>query len=191
MSAFDTARDVRLPGIVIDRVYIDPKQLTTRMKNAVKKMLREGKAHGGWGSKSKALAMKLSKCHDLSLVHSTGWGFYAPQRQTYDDEQVKQILHLIDADEAIELMQDARDYGGNDQRTQYVQARTRERHARNRDIIQGNTSFRWMAPSGNKEFMYQIIDIFANGRSAALREKAEKMCGMIDNNEPIPITLSN
>lgn len=190
MSAFDTARDIRLPGVVVESVYFDPKLLSTRMKNAVKKMLREGKAAASWSSKSKALALKLAEACDLRVVGVTHWGFHAPPRNTYGTDQVEEIMRLIDADEAMELMQDAQQYGTGDQRSAYVQKRTRERHDRNRDVIRNYTEYRWIAPSANREFMHQMIGIFASTRTAAELEKVEKVCDKIDNGERIAITIS-
>jgi hypothetical protein len=189
MSAFDTARDIRLPGVVIERVYIDPKLLTTRMKNAVKKMLREGRAHGSWSSKSKALAMKLAECNDVMVVGSTGWGFSAPPRHTYGDDTIAEVLALIDADEALELIDDAQHYPAP--HLHNVQKRTRDKHERNREIIRIATPHRWMGRGHSKEIMFQMIDVFTKTRSQHLIERAEKVCAMLDNNEPIEISISH
>lgn len=189
MSAFDTARDIRLPGVVIERVYVDPKLLTTRMKNAVKKMLREGHAHGGWSSTSKQLAQKIADSQGLRVVGSTGYGFTAPQRHTYGDNQIEELLRISEADEAIELMDDSQHYVGP--QLQNVQRRTREKHERNREIIRDATPYRWIAPGANKDFMAQMIDVFTKTRSQHLIERAEKVCDMLDNNEPIDIFISH
>lgn len=37
----------------------------------------------------------------------------------------------------------------------------------------------------------EIAKVFATSRSAKNLEAAEKLCDMLDNNKPIPITLSN
>lgn len=188
MSAFDTARDIRLPGVVIERVYVDPKLLTTRMKNAVKKMLREGHAHGSWGSKSKALTVKLAECNDLMVVGSVGWGFNVPPRHTYGDDTVAEVLALIDADEALELIDDGNSYSPEHVAT--AKDRTRKRHARHREIIQTGTPYRWMGRGHSKEIMFQMIDVFTKARSAAQIEAAEKLCDRIDAGDPIEVSIS-
>ena len=68
MSSFDTARDIRLPGLVIERVYIDPSKLTTRMKNSIKAMIRVGVLKGGWNSKAKQGAQKLPDGSDVLVL---------------------------------------------------------------------------------------------------------------------------
>ncbi len=189
MSAFDTARDIRLPGVVIERVYVDPKLLTTRMKSAVKKMLREGHAHGGWNSKSKALALKLAECNHVMVVGSVGWGFTAPPRHTYGDDTVAEVLALIDADEALELIHDGEVY--NSQYVENVRAKTRASHERRRNIVRSSADFRWLGSSHNKEIMFQMIDAFVKTRSAAQIEAAEKLCDRIDAGDPIEISISH
>lgn len=188
MSSFDTARDIRLPGVVIERVYIDPKQLTTRMKNTVKKSLREGHASGGWQSKSKQLVQKIADATGVRLVTSTGYGFIAPPRHTYGDKEIEELLRISEADEAVELMDDAQTHISR--HLEHVQKHTRTKHERNREIIRGHTMHRWIAPGSNKDFMKQMIEVFVNSRTPQLVERAEQVCAMLDNNEPIPITLS-
>lgn len=189
MSAFDTARDLRMPGVVIEQVYFDPNRLTTRMKNAVKQMLREGKAHGSWGSKSKQVAVKLAETCKLSLVSSTQWGWGVPDRNTYGTEQIERVLEIMDAAEALDLMHEGQHYSGDSLKR--FQDRVRERYARDRGIVRGyGTRYRWVSRGTNIELMHQMIDVFANNRSAQQREDAEKVCDMIDRGERIAITIS-
>lgn len=189
MSAFDTARDMRMPGVVLGKVYIDPKLLTTRMKNAVKKMLREGMTHGGWGSKSKQIAKKLSECYDLRIISSSEWGFTVPPRHTYDETHIAKVIELIDADEALEVMDDAQ--ANRDARyVEQIIARTRERHEDNRNIVRGvGGGSRWMRPGFSKEIKQQIVGVFTSTRTPELIAKAQRVIDMIDNNEPIEITI--
>jgi hypothetical protein len=188
MSAFDTARDLRLPGVVIENVYLDTKLLTTRTKNAVKKMLRSGHAHGSWSSNSKALAMKLAEGNDVMVVGSTNWGFLIPNRPTYGDKQVKEMIELIDAAEALELLSDAQNYA--DSYLDRVQARTRQRHEHHREMVRHQTRHRFFGYSANKILMDQMVEVFTSNRSSQQIEAAEKLCDRIDAGERITIRIS-
>jgi hypothetical protein len=189
MSAFETARDIRMPGVVLDRVYIDPSLLTPRMKNAVKKMLREGYAKGGWSSKARQLAVKIAAARDLHVVDSNLWGFCVPPFNTYGPKQVKEALELIDAAQLIELMEDASRFT----EPSYVttqQNRTRSRYDNYKFIVTHNCDRRWIGRCSNKELTQQIADVFISCRTPALIERAEKVCDMLDNNEHIQIRIS-
>jgi hypothetical protein len=188
MSAFDTARDVRLPGVVIENVRIDPKLLTPRMKNSVKKMLREGWAHGSWGSQSKQLALKLSETHAVQLIDSNKWGFKVPPRDTYGLEQLEELLRLVAADEALDLMDDVQRHGGTSH-LRAAQDGTRNKHTRNRQTFTGENTYRWVR-TFNRELAGQMLAVLTSSRPPHLRESAEKLCAMLDNNEPIPINIS-
>lgn len=188
MSAFDTARDVRLPGIVIRDVFIDPKQLSPRMKNMVKTMLRSGALKGGWNSKSKQLATKIVERTNVMTVDVGLRGLHAPARHTYSDAIVKEVCALIDVDEALELMDDNQLYG-HAINIETMNKRTRDRHARIRETVRTNHPHRWCWMF-SQELTQQVADLFLSARTREQIEAAEKLCDMLDNNTPIPITLS-
>lgn len=186
MSSFDTARDFRLPGVVVERVYIDPEQLSTRMRNMVKKMLRQGYTEGGWTSKSKQLARKIAEAQDLMLVSRSLHGFVAPNRNLYSDEVATKVVELLDADRALFFMEMGA-AGGNDNYRRSIEAR----YEGSRHKVLNDTPLysRWVNVS-NTDLCDQCCEAFASMRTPQLVEAAEKACGMIDRGEPIPITIS-
>ena len=189
MSAFDTARDLRMPGVVIDRVYIDPKLLSTRMRTAIKTMLRAGHAPGSWSSKSKSLAVKLAERFDLLLIrsHSHG-GWCVPGRHRYSDSTAKRVEQVIDASETVGLIA-ARQQHSGDYLELYLK-RIRELHAEARRLVHsGHPTYRW-ATMTSVGFVEQAAQIFAEGRSAAEREAVEKVCDMLDNGTHIEIKVA-
>lgn len=183
MSAFDTARELRMPGIVIERAYLDPRQLSTRMKNAIKKMLRRGYTEGGWGSKSKQVAQKLAESHGLMLVGRNGRGFSVPNRSTYTDEAAAKVLALIDADEALYYMTT----DSNENHRNYMKAR----YNGAREIVRANHAGygRWVSMD-SAELSAQCCEIFASMRTPQMIEKIEAMCDRIDAGEPIDIVVT-
>ena len=191
MSSFDTARDVRIPGLVLGEVFIDPKLLSVRMKNMVKEMLRSGRLKGGWSSKSKQLAKKLVEGTDIMVVDASSRGVRIPDRHTYSDAIAEEVCALIDADEALELMDDNHRHR-NQTHLEGITARTREQHNTSRYVVHNKASnhgHRWCYMF-SAELAQQICTLFAATRSPAQIEAAEKLCDMLDNNTPIPVTLS-
>lgn len=188
MSSFDTARDIRLPGLVIERVYIDPSKLTTRMKNSIKAMIRGGVLKGGWNSKAKQLAQKLTDGSDVMVLSTNGRGFYAPSRRSYNAAVAEEVCTLIDADEALELMADSQTYG-NHHHIEVIMERTRNRHKDAKIVVNTTAPHRWCYMHST-ELVEEIAKLFATTRSAKQIEAAEKLCDMLDNNTPMPITLS-
>lgn len=189
MSAFETARDLRMPGVVLDRVYIDPSMITPRMKNAVKKMLREGYAKGGWSSKARQLAIKIAEARHLHVVEASLYGVRVPPFSTYGPAQVKEALELLDAAQVVELLDDASRFT-QPEYVAHAQSRTRVRYDNYRFIITHDYSNRWVGRCANDEVMRQLAAVFINCRTPALIERAEKVCDMLDNNEHIQIHIS-
>lgn len=184
MTILDTAREISLPGIVIGQVHIDPSKLSTRMKSMVKKMLRQGYTEGGWASKSKQLAEKVAQGSGIRLVGRSTRGFTAPHRGTYSPEIAEKVVALLDADEALCLMDNPdgteryRDYS----KRGYEGSRLRIR----KDV----TPFgRWVSMH-NPELAAQCCELFASTRTPAMLEAVEKMCDRIDNNELIETTIN-
>ena len=189
MSSFTTARDIRLPGVVIGEVYIDPKQLSSRMKNMIKTMLRSGILKGGWFSQSKQLAKKIAEGTDVLLVSVNSRGLHIPALGTYGNAAADEVCALLDADEALELMNDSQTYSADT--LERVSERTREQHNMARALVRGAHTYphAW-ASMFSPELTQQVAEVFVSARTPAQIEAAEKLCDMIDDGTPIPITLS-
>ena len=192
MSAFDTARDLRIPGVVISQVHIDTGQLSVRMKNMVKDMLRKGIVSGGWSSKARQVAEKLAEGRGIRLVVAREHGFFAPHRALYDPDVAERVCELISADEMLELANDqnlahTRDY------TNKIMHRTRERHDASRATVRNHTPAthsRW-CHMYSSELSQEVAKVFAENRSDQELAAAEELCGCIDRSEliAVPITL--
>lgn len=184
MSSFDTARDVRLPGVVIESAYIDTSRLSTRMKNMVKHTLRIGYTEGGWNSKSRQLAKKIADARGLSMVDRSPYGFLPPPRKLYSDDVAAQVRELLDADKALYLVEMA-DYSESYKHT------IRDRYALADAELRIHTGLepRWISVR-NPDLCAQMCSVFAAQRTPYLIEQAEKTCDMIDRGEPIAITIS-
>lgn len=184
MSAFDTARDLRLPGVMLERAWLDTHQLSSRMKNMVKKALRDGYTEGGWNSKARQLAKKIAEAQNLMLVDRSPHGFYCPLRNMYSDEALQQVIELLEADRAIYLT-NAAHYSAGYKDSIIVRYNTAIDSIRDGRHFSG----RWISVYST-ELCAQICAVFASQRSKDMMEAVETTCDMIDNGEAITITLS-
>lgn len=186
MSSFDTARDLRLPGVRLERAYIDPTAIGTRMRNMPKKMLRQGYTEGGWSSKSKQLAAKISDCYDLRVIDRNSYGFRVPERASYSDADAKVMLELIDAAEAIELM-NVKPHSMSEREKEYI----KDRMDTARTVIAGRgyVRHRWVTIY-NGSLVDQICATLAKTRSHTVLEATEDICKKLDDGLAIDITLS-
>ncbi len=98
MSIYDTARQLKIPGVVV-QAHIDPTQITPRIKKMVQTMIRKGQLKGGGNSKSLMLARHLLQ--DKGLPMLAGWnGTYRAKR--FDDAQLSFFDEMFEADAALE-----------------------------------------------------------------------------------------
>ena len=164
-------------------VWVVSNGLSTRMKNMIKKMLRQGYTDGNWGSKSKQVAQKLAESHGLMLVERATRGFSVPDRKTYTDEAAAKVLALIDADEALYYMATS----SNEHHRNYMKAR----YNGAREIVRANHAGygRWVSMD-SAELSAQCCEVFASMRTPQMIEKAEAMCDRIDAGEPIDIVVT-
>lgn len=100
MSVFDTARQLKIPGVVV-QAHIDPTQITPRIKKMTQAMFRTGKLKGGWSSKSMQLARQLMRDKNLPVLN--GWdSMFRCQPLTAED--LAKFDEWFEADVALEKM---------------------------------------------------------------------------------------
>lgn len=100
MSIYDTARQLKIPGVVV-QAHIDPTKVSPRIKKMVQTMIRKGELKGGWGSKSLLLAKHLLDGKNLPML--AVWnGRYRAKR--FNAEQIARLDELFEADIALEKM---------------------------------------------------------------------------------------
>ena len=100
MSIYDTARQLKIPGVVV-QAHIDPTQITPRIKKMTQTMLRNGRLKGGWSSRSVQLARQLMRGHHLPVLY--GWdSIFRCQELSQDD--LAQFDEWFEADIALEKM---------------------------------------------------------------------------------------
>ncbi|MGI9141596.1 MAG: hypothetical protein ACR2IJ_00245 [Fluviibacter sp.] len=100
MSIYDTARQLKIPGVVV-QAHIDTTQISPRIKKMTQDMLRKGKLKGGWSSKSLQLARQLMRGHHLPVLNGWDTMFRCQQLSPND---LAQFDEWFDADAALEKM---------------------------------------------------------------------------------------
>jgi hypothetical protein len=100
MSIYDTARQLKISGVVV-QAHIDPTQISPRIKKMAQDMFRKGKLKGGWSSKSMQLARQLMRDKNLPVLN--GWdSMFRCQRLSPAD--LAQFDEWFEADAALEKM---------------------------------------------------------------------------------------
>jgi hypothetical protein len=100
MSIYDTARQLKISGVVI-QAHIDPTQISPRIKKMTQAMFRKGKLKGGWSSKSMQLARQLMRDKHLPVLN--GWDSMF-RCQHLSPANLAQFDEWFDADAALEKM---------------------------------------------------------------------------------------
>jgi hypothetical protein len=100
MSIYDTARQLKISGVVV-QAHIDPTQITPRIKKMTQAMFRTGKLKGGWASKSMQLARQLMRDQNLPVLN--GWDAMF-RCQPLTDADLAQFDEWFEADAALEKM---------------------------------------------------------------------------------------
>lgn len=184
MSAFDMARDLRLPGVVVTGVHIDPTQISARLKNSVIRMLTTGETVGGWSSKARQLAMKLAETYGIVLTSSYGHQLVCTQMRSIDDDVQKQLLEVNEASLGLRMMELS-----GDPHSSYARTHAVNYHDENRATICGLRDRHWLV-FANEGFVQQAAQIILYARTEEQRNKARDVCSKLMGNEPIPIPLS-
>jgi hypothetical protein len=100
MSIYDTARQLKISGVVV-QAHIDPTQITPRIKKMTQTMFRTGKLKGGWASKSMQLARQMMRDKHLPVLN--GWdSMFRCQPLTAAD--LAELDEWFEADAALEKM---------------------------------------------------------------------------------------
>ena len=100
MTIYDTARQLKIPGVVV-QAHIDPTQVSPRIKKLVQTMIRKGAFKGGWNSKSLMLARHLLDGKNLPML--CGWNTMF-RCQTLTKADIEFFDELLEADCALEKM---------------------------------------------------------------------------------------
>lgn len=88
----------KLPG-ARTKVQIDPTKLSTRMRNAVIKMIESGTSVGGYSAKSQKLANAIADAYAVPMVKLQNYGALVVDRRLSEDA-VKHLERMVLADGA-------------------------------------------------------------------------------------------
>lgn len=171
---YDVARLANTMGMKTT-IVLDPKQITTRVKNSVKKQLRQGRITGGWRSNAAKIAEHITEKFDLNVVRDTWRGV---QINNATREQRERLTGLVNADWAATLL-DEPQY----QHIPYYRDRNK---AMLIDLRSSNKKFH--LTFHDSTFTEQARAIMAEGMTAKDKELIEKAIEALDDNHEIHIT---
>lgn len=100
-TQWEIARAAKTTGMRVT-LELDPTQITTRIKNAIKRQLRQGRVTGGWRSQSRAIAEHLATKFKLPVVRDSWRGMRVPYANS---EQRSALAELVRADFAAKMLE--------------------------------------------------------------------------------------
>jgi len=184
MSIYDTARQLKISGVVV-QAHIDPTQITPRIKKMTQAMFRKGKLKGGWASKSMQLARQLMRDKNLPVLN--GWDSMF-RCQALTSEDLAQFDEWFEADAALEKMKIA----GKEDTNQWYLRRIDTNVVENKRTIRGLQPDRMMQfylRFDNQELKEaaheKLLAMRLPEDVAALNELADRL----DDPTPIPMKL--
>jgi hypothetical protein len=184
MSIYDTARQLKISGVVI-QAHIDTTRITPRIKKMTQAMFRKGKLKGGWSSKSMQLARQLMRDQNLPVLN--GWdSMFRCQRLSPAD--LAQFDEWFEADAALEKMKmtqsqmDSRWYVDRIN-TNIVENKRTIRKLSNKHMIQ--FYLRLDSPDIRAQIHDRLLELRLPEDVAALNALADRL----DDTTPIPMKI--
>ena len=171
---YDVARLANTMGMKCT-IVLDPTQITTRVKNSVKKQLRQGRITGGWRSNAAKIADQIVEKFQLNVTRDTWRGV---QISNPTREQRERLTELVNADWAATLL-DEPQY----QHIPYYRDRNKTML---RELQSNNKKFH--LTFHDSTFTERARTIMAEGMTAKDRELIEKAIDLLDGNHEIHIT---
>lgn len=99
MSVYDTARKLRMAGVVV-HAHIDPNMMTPRINKSIETMLRTG-IYKGWSSKAAQVARHLT--FGLPCVYADRYSVNVRNHVHFESFDTPQIRELVEAERVIQL----------------------------------------------------------------------------------------
>ena len=172
---YDVARLANTMGMQTT-VMLDPTKITVRVKNNIKKQLRQGHIVGGWRGNATKIAEALTNTYNLPVVRA--W-WRSIQLNNASLEVRKRILELYEADWAAWLLENP----FLSQNTYYI-----KRHSDLRKALTQKKLISLDVVFQDPQFQNQAIEYLATCLTPLQREQIERAIDMLDGTEPIHIT---
>ena len=182
-------RLARVPGVTLGGVTLDPTVMSTRMRNAVQKMLKAGVCMGSVGSnKTITTALALGAKFGVPIVHDSGYYFVIPG--TIDPAIRTTVADMLQGDMTKWLLtQSATLYGRNNQQNQQwreTHKKKWEQEVRDVRISTDDVS----VSLASKDCRVRIAEEMAKGTmdSPAVADAVSKASAALMGSEPIVFT---
>lgn len=177
-NAFDMVRKIRhLPGLQL-KATVDPTQISKRIKNAAKLMLRSGVLVGGHSSQSRTLAEQVMDTFNQPAVGSaTSWGAFVREMAMVPKAKREQLVELLNASRLIEHAN-----GGN---ASYVNPRYDRMVEIAKTTRTGKVSFN----AYNKAMNIQIMEFVSSLRAPEQVAAHAALADRLDDPKPFVINI--
>ena len=171
---WDIARTVKIMGMQTT-VVLDPQQITTRVKNNVKKMLRLGRITGDGNAAN--IADQIRKKFDLPV--SRDW-WRGMQIGTIGVDTKRELLQLVEADWAAQTLENP----GYLNHSYY-----KDRHRQTIIGLQLSTSRNFQITFHDRAYYLLAAEVLAKSMTDETRRKIEDAIMYLDGTTPIHITV--
>lgn len=174
-TVWEIARLGNTAGIEINATF-HPDRLTTRMRNAIKRMVTTGQLSGGWQSQAKRLARAL--CDKYGVPYNQSSAYNVLVAEGTPEYLRAQLIDLLKADEvALRMEGDGRLHGYYTNR--YEKDREALRHG-------AHCSVRFHCKAFGQEACSLLTD-FVQKHGSDIRKR---VCALLDGKEPIELASS-
>lgn len=160
---------------MVTSISLDPNQVSVRVKNSVKRMLRKGRITGGWSSQSAKLAEHIRDKFELPVTRDNWRGV---QISTISMETKAKLKEIVQADWAVMNLDGARYAHVPYYRDQY------------------NETLKTLESPDTKDFYIDILDkglceqardLLVSQITEADKAKIENAIAYLDGTQPIHI----
>lgn len=185
MSVYDTARQLKIPGVVV-QAHIDPTLVSPRIKKMAQTMLRKGMLKGGWNSKSALLARHLLEDTGLPVLARWNSFYRAPK---FNAETLAYFDELFEADIALQKMDMSPEQLGTPWNAKVLRDDLEENQQAVRRV--GTTTKSLFLRMYNEDLRAQAHEKLLALRSPKDVAALDALAARLDDPTPIPVKLKN
>jgi hypothetical protein len=183
-TIYDIARDLKTAGVEVS-AHINPANLTTRMRNSVKRMLLTGIMKGGYSSHAARITKMLTKEHNLSYVKDRYGYIEFRIHRAFNDQEREQLAEWFSADKMLTMLKKE---DGDKYHSEWV---NRSYESNMKTLNNKRTlEFNDMVRVTNKELNEQTKELISLIKTDEEIKFRKQLCAKFDNNELIPIKVA-
>lgn len=170
---YEASRMLTTQGISAD-IKFDPTQVTTRLRNSIRKQVESGVMTGGWSSHASRIAKILCNQFGVKYTDKTWYGVRIP---VVSKEYREQFIELVQADIAAYILDDDAPYN-----------HTWEKEHAEQSVQHIKTGRETNVRTHSQHYQEKLRDLIMTTRTPRELAHAKEVAAMIDAGQPITIT---